>query len=81
MTNNEISLAEATFEQLAGEIHSRARDFLMVVQAEDGSHGTVSHVFYGHMYGSLGLAKFCEALLLNKMLSADEDHSDSDHLE
>lgn len=72
MTDNEVSLAEATFEQIAGELHSRSRDFLMVVQAEDGSHGTVSHIFYGHMYGALGLARFSESLLLTKMLSSGE---------
>ena len=71
--DNNVSLAEATLEQIAKEIHSRCRDFLVVAQTEDGSHGSVSHFYYGHMYASLGLAKFASTYLERRLMEGAEE--------
>lgn len=59
----DIMLSEATFEQLATEVNSRSPNFLLVVQAEDGSHGPHRHIYYGGVYESLGLAVFASRFL------------------
>ncbi len=73
----DVSLSEATLEQIALEIHSRSRDFLVVAQTEDGSHGEVSHFYYGHMYASLGLAVFATNFLQRRLIETAEDENES----
>lgn len=66
---NDVSLAEATMDQIAAEVHARSRDFLIVTQGEDGSHGQHSHIYFGYAYAALGLANFARMFIENRMMS------------
>lgn len=72
MKNPEVFLSEATFEQIAEEIHARAKDFIIVAVTEDGSHGKHSQVWYSRTHSALGLAVFAENFLL-QLLSQEPD--------
>lgn len=78
MNEKETLLSEATFEQLAREINSRTRDFLLVAHSEDGSHGRHTLLYYSHPYGALGLAVFGKVFLEMHLLDRSEDAGGDD---
>lgn len=81
MNEKEVLLSEATIEQIAREINSRTRDFLLVAHTEDGSHGRHTLLYYSNPYGALGLASFGKVFLEMHLLdspSAEEPEQDED---
>lgn len=75
--SNDMLLSEATFEQIAAEINSRSRDFLVVSTSVDGSHGRHSLLYYGNIYGALGLAAFAKAFLMTNLMDSPSQPTES----